>query len=489
MKVLKYSILLLFFFIIAFGAYLFLDQTSISRPTDEPFQIYVENEVNWDSVNIELTTILTDLIQIKTVRKNESQAAFYLQNILEKEGIQTKVIPHPDFPDKVSLVAEIGPENSEEGIILLNHLDVVEVTEEEWDVSPFGGEMKDNIIHGRGTLDMKGMATMELMAFILLHRMNTQLAHKVMFLAVPDEESGGTFGANYLLTHHEDLFTGYRYVINEGGFGIKDFPKQGNQIFNIQTSEKGILGVELTAKGLPGHGSMPPKDYSSLNMTKFLNELPKLSKFSLTPQTLEFFNTLAHFYEFPENFLLSRIQNPLIQKIITSKLTENRTINAMVTNTISVTNLQTNSSGPNVLPSETKAYLDIRILPNTTPEAVFQEIQSLAQEYNIETQIKVSYPPSESSPNTDFYNVLYTIIQDNVKDSKITQYLSPGATDNRFFRAKGFECYGITPILITMEDIATLHGKNESISLQNLQLGTKILLETLVGYNQMGLQQ
>src|SRR5690606_8471115 len=139
--------------------------------------------IDWESIQIEAADILTALIQIPTVRKDEIKAAIYIQKILEKEGIQAKLIPHSEFPDKASVVAEIGPDNSENGVILLSHLDVVEVEESKWKFPPFSGELKNGIIHGRGALDMKGMATMQLMSFIMLNRMGIKLTNKVMFLS------------------------------------------------------------------------------------------------------------------------------------------------------------------------------------------------------------------------------------------------------------------------------------------------------------------
>jgi acetylornithine deacetylase/succinyl-diaminopimelate desuccinylase-like protein len=465
--------------------YLYFDRPQIVLPPEEPFQIVLDESIDWDSISIELTSILSDLIQIPTVRKDESKAALYIQKILQKEGIPSRLIPNPDRPDKMSLVAEIGPEDSLNGTVLLNHLDVVEVNESEWSEPPFSGDVKNGMIYGRGALDMKGAGTMELMAFIMIHRMDLPLRNKIMFLSVPDEESGGKMGAEFLLNNHESLFEGYQFVINEGGFGIKDFPKKNNNIFNIQTAEKGILGLELTAKGSSGHGSMPEKKYSSLEMIKMLLEVQSLQKFQLTPQSIEFFHRLGTFYEFPENFLLQRIQNPLVQKILSKKLMENHAMNAMVSNTISITNLSTDSSAPNVIPAETKAYLDIRLLPGVSPEEMTEQVQKIAQKYNITVDVKESYPASQSSAQTQFYDVLYSVLKDNVKDTLVSQYLSPGATDSRFFRAKGFQCYGIIPVMIPMEDIGMLHGKNEAISIENLKLGTKVIFETLVGFNQI----
>jgi acetylornithine deacetylase/succinyl-diaminopimelate desuccinylase-like protein len=484
-KFLKPILVLFLGFSFGIVLYLFLDRPNIRVPAPEAFQITLEENLDWDSIQIEASSILSDLIQIQTVRANESQAAFYIQKVLLKEGIQSKLIPHPDHPDKVSLIAELGPEDSQNGVILLNHLDVVEVNQSEWSFPAFSGELKDGIIHGRGALDMKGMGSMELMAFIMIHRMDLPLKNKIMFLSVPDEESGGHFGAEFLLNSHESLFDGYKYVFNEGGFGIKDFPKRGNNMFDVQTAEKGVLWLELTAQGSSGHGSMPTRDYSSLSMVNLLKELQDLPKFQLTDQSVEFFHHLGAFYGPVEKFLLQRIQNPIVQKMLSSKLRENKSVNAMVTNTISITSLSTDSSARNVLPSETKALLDIRILPGVDPAELAAQISEIASKYHTTVDIKESIPASQSTSETPLYDVLYSVLGDNVKGAEVTQYLSPGASDSRYFRAKGFDCYGIVPAMIPMEDLSMLHGKNESISLENLKLGIKIIFETLVGFNQV----
>lgn len=487
LKLFGYFLLCAFVVAAATSLYIYQDTPTIIKPNKlDTAQIVLDDDnFDWNSIGIELTSLVTDLIQIPTVRKNESQAALYLQKILRKEGISSKLIPHPERPDKTSLIAEIGPEDAEDGVILLAHLDTVEANAQEWSTDPFQAIMQDGMIYGRGALDMKGMAAMELMSFLLLSRQEIPLKTKIMFLAVPDEEDGGKYGAQFLLQDHEDLFDGYQYVLGEGGFGVRDFPRSGAKIFTIQTAEKGTLGIQATASAASRHGSMPENDDSSLNLVKFLLKIQELQSFRLTPVVSEFFYYLSTFYDFPENFLLNRVQNRLVQKVIEKKLRENPAINAMVSNTISITKLETQGGGANVIPTEAMAYLDIRLLPGQDPHRVFSKIQKIGEKYQVIAKIKEADLPSSSSNDTQFFDILYTVIQDNVPDAVVTGYLSPGATDNRFFRKKGFQCYGLIPVLISMSDVQKLHGANESISLDNLILGTKIIFETLVGHNQL----
>ena len=128
---------------------------------------------DYASVQAEASAILKKLISIKTIRGNEIAAVNYLRNLLAEEGIQADV--YTSAPGRANLVAEIRVEGDSEGIILTNHLDVVEADPGEWSLDAFSGIEKDGYIYGRGALDMKGMAVMQLMTMILVKRQTKNL--------------------------------------------------------------------------------------------------------------------------------------------------------------------------------------------------------------------------------------------------------------------------------------------------------------------------
>lgn len=426
---------------------------------------------------------LVKVLEIPTIRKDENKVAEYLATVLKKEGIAVQLITHPERKDKVSLVAEIGPKDTADGIVLMGHTDVVEVSDN-WMYPPFKPKVVDGRIYGRGSLDMKGMVVMEMMTLIALKRQNISLKNKIMFLATPDEESGGVYGAQYLLEQKSDLFKGYKYVLNEGGIGIKNFPSPGQNFFNVQVAEKGILDLEVTATSDSGHASMPPKKYSTLSLMSFIqNVMEDVGAINVTPQVLPFFTELSHNFGFPNSFLLKRVGNPFFKNFVVKKLTERNTMNAMLRNTIAVTAFATPEGGINVIPDRARALLDMRLLPGENPRAVTEAVQKIGRAYKVEVKSLQNFAATESDPNTLLFRTLKGVLLSAVPNSRVAPYLSPAATDNRFFREKGLVCYGIIPVLISMEEVGLFHGTNEYLTIENLEMGLNLLTQTLLQMN------
>ena len=203
----------------------------------------------------EAVELLSRYIKINTTNPpgNEHKGVAFFADILDKEGIDYKT--YEASPARGSIRAVIPGTGEKGAVILLNHIDVVSARADDWRVDPFGGEIKDGFIYGRGALDMKGQAILELLAFLELKRKGLTPCRDLIFLAVADEETGGANGVQYLLNHHGKDFQA-DLVINEGGFGLSPVLPD-RPLFMIATAEKGVCRVKLTRSGPPGHGSAP----------------------------------------------------------------------------------------------------------------------------------------------------------------------------------------------------------------------------------------
>ena len=150
-------------------------------------------------IEAEVTTLLSDLIRIDTTNPpgNETKAAEFLSNTLSKDGFDCELFE--SAPARGSVVTRLKGTGEKPRLLLLSHLDVVAANASEWSVPPFGGVVKDGFVWGRGTLDMKGMTAIEVMALKLLKRNNVKLKGDVILAATADEEAGGVAGAEYLL--------------------------------------------------------------------------------------------------------------------------------------------------------------------------------------------------------------------------------------------------------------------------------------------------
>ncbi|PJZ75388.1 M20/M25/M40 family metallo-hydrolase [Leptospira neocaledonica] len=447
-----------------------------------------ENHIlSWDKREAETVKILTDLIRIKSIRGNEKQVAEYIRSIFEKEGIKTKFVSEPGFPDRVNLIAELEPSSpsSEKGLILGNHLDVVEADPKEWTEDPFAGTIKEGRIHGRGALDCKGLIAMQIVSFLELKRSAVPLKRKIMFLSMADEESGSERGARFLLKAHPELFKGYGYMLNEGSFGTKDVAIPGSIIFNIQYAEKGNLWLNVRAKGDQGHGSTPSLNYPSLRLLKFLTEVLEYdTEIRISEETQGFFYQLGSISSFPKSFILKNSNIPILRGLLYGPIRSSRQLSAITRNTKAVSGLKTEEGkGHNVLSSLAEAKLDVRLLPGFDPLEYLKEIQKIAGKYEVEVEPASTVSSDKSKLDSILFQTIASVATRKIPGSVAAPFISPGKTDNAYFRQIGLECYGLIPVLLNEKELTMLHAKNESISLENLKLGTQILFEILYQMN------
>lgn len=446
--------------------------------------------INWPAVTDEATGYLQDLLRMKTIRGNEHQVSLYIKKILESEGIEVRIYQHPEDPTRSNLVAEIIPDNmdssmKDEGIILTGHSDVVEVNEEKWRQPPFSGALIDGKIWGRGAIDMKGHVVMGLMSMLLVKRLDVPLKRKLMLLVLADEESDGKYGVKYMVDQHRDVFEGYKYVFNEGGLGTEGVAVEGSKIFNIQWAEKGKIWAELSVKGESSHGARPPGEYALLNMVRFLNALQDMeTDLTIVPEMETFLYQMGEAYSFPVSFFMKRNNNPLVRPLILPALKGNRYLVAMTSNTRALTGLNTNEDeGINVVADQAFAKVDIRLLPNTTPEKYLAKLEKLAEPYGIKIKPVGTIMPNSSPMDSEFFKVMARVSVQNVPEAVVTPLITPGNTDNTYLREIGLLCYGLTPVMLNSEELGSTHSDNEYLSQDNLKLGTKIMFETVVGMN------
>lgn len=458
-------------------------------------------KIDWQVVTDQATPLLQELIRIKTIRGDEHKASLWIQRVLKKEGIHSRIYRHPENPSRSNLVAELIPKKagSNDGIILSSHTDVVEVEPGKWKQPPFSGALVDGKIWGRGAIDMKGHTIMQIMTMILIKRHKIPLKRKLMLLALADEETTNKYGARFMTSVHKDIFKGYKYVINEGGLGTIGVGPviKGSKIFNVQFAEKGALWIKVKIKGESGHGARPPSAYALKNMVSFLQALQDFeTDITITPEMETFFYQMGSVSNFPNSIFLKRAGNPLVKMILTPIIQKNRYLTAMTTNTRSLTALDTNENkGQNVIASEVFGKIDIRLLPGETTQGYLKKIQNLAQKFSIpnpddpkkdfklEIEIVDFIEPNSSPVDSQMMKVMSRVAMENSPGSIVTPLVTPGNTDNTHLRKLGLQCYGLTPVLLTSDELGSTHSDNEYISLENLKLGTKITFESVVGMN------
>ncbi|HSF10134.1 MAG TPA: M20/M25/M40 family metallo-hydrolase [Nitrospirales bacterium] len=386
-----------------------------------------------------------------------TEAAAFLQDILQREGIAAT--RYEAAPGKVNLLARIKGTGKAKAILLLHHMDVVPADASRWDrVKPFGGELKDGQIWGRGAIDMKGTGVLQLYAFLTLARQKVLLDRDIIFMAVNDEEIGGTMGTRYMLDHHyEELDP--EYVLDEGGFGSREIFVNGELVFGISVAEKRALWLRVTAHGIAGHGSQPHDQNPNDKLMRALNRLFS-APFPTVPNTA-----------------LDALESRL------GTLAPNQFTNAIRQTTVSLTSLRSGVGDPpkaNVIPSLATATLDARLLPGMDAEAFLAEVKSRLGD---EIDVEVIHPASQSvvTPHdTPMFRALSNAITRNHPDATVVPMIIPYGTDSRMFRLRGAKCYGILPLVLSTELATSIHGDAERISVDQFETGIRIYYDTLV---------
>jgi len=426
-------------------------------------------------VKHEAVDLLSQYLQIDTTNPpgNENKGVEFLAGVLEKEGLEYETFEAS--PERCSIKAVLPGTGEKGAVILLNHIDVVPARAEEWSVDPFGGAIKDGYIYGRGALDMKSLGILELLAFLEIKRQGLSPCRDIMFLAVADEENGGSQGAQYLLNTYPDEFQA-DLVINEGGFGVTGILAD-RPLFMIATAEKGICQVKLTRTGPSGHGSTPHDDNALEKMVAGLNRvLAKENPIIVTPLIAEYFKRLATEWDFLQPYLADGKVETLIEALTQSGMIEVPQMAAMLKNTVSLNRMRSGYK-TNVIPSKAEAELDIRLLPGVQPDDVIADIKGLLADENIKVEVIKKARASESALDTEDFAIINDVYLEHFPDALTLASLLFGASDSRFFRSKGIACYGVCPLSINMQEFNRIHGVDERISEENMIRGTRIFTD------------
>jgi acetylornithine deacetylase/succinyl-diaminopimelate desuccinylase-like protein len=415
---------------------------------------------DWKAVEREALQTLQGYVRIDTSNPpgDVSKAADFLAGVLRREGIDVK--RYESAPGRSILLARLkGDGSGGKAILLESHMDVVPTDPSRWKQHPFGAEISDGRMWGRGTIDMKGIGTSYLYAFIMLHRLKVPLTRDVLLMFVPDEEIGGELGAAWMRkNHYAELDP--EYVIDEGGFGSRDMFTAGKLVFGISVAEKKIMWLRLRAEGVAGHGSQPHPDNPNDHLMKALGRL--------------FARPIAA-GKFPVvDTMKQRIGGPL---------TENKFNNAIQQSTISLTSLRSGVGDPpkvNVIPSVAEATLDCRVLPGTTAAQWIKEIGTRLADPTI--KIEVVYEgedPVVSPQDTPLYRALESAIARRHPGAIVTPMTVPYGTDANGFRPRGVKSYGIFPGIIPAASILSMHGDAEFMPLDALGPAIQILVDAL----------
>ncbi|MBI4238976.1 MAG: M20/M25/M40 family metallo-hydrolase [Deltaproteobacteria bacterium] len=438
--------------------------------------------IAWDSVSAEATGYLQQLLRIDTTNPpgNELAAARWLAAILAREGFSPQLIE--PAPGRANVVCRYTTGGTDGPLLLSSHVDVVPAEAAHWTHPPFDGVLADGYIWGRGALDMKSMTIYQLMTLLLLKRHGLRVRRDVILAATADEEVGCQYGSAYLVEHHADLIRA-AYALNEVGGMTLHIGAQ--RLYPIEVAQKGIVWVNVRARGTPGHGSKPHADMAVARLGQALHRLTtRRLPLHRTAAALDFVQAIAAASPVPQRWWLRGITLRGVGDYCARALPLNQQtafLLATLHNTACPTSLRAGSGDSvNVIPSEAELSVDGRILPGQTQADFLAELQMLlgpGYEYEV-----IRYrAPLEQPRDTPLFATIARVVAAADPGARAVPFMITGFDDAHFYQRLGIVTYGFQPLRCPrgFDVVALAHAHDERIPLDGFHWGVRTLYDVV----------
>jgi acetylornithine deacetylase/succinyl-diaminopimelate desuccinylase-like protein len=428
------------------------------------------------------TELLQSLIQNACVNDGRPESgeeirnADLLQHYLEGSGLEVERFE--SIPGRASIVSRIeGSDPSAPTLCLMGHTDVVPVNAAGWREDPFGGEVIDGEIWGRGAIDMLNITATMAVAFRALARSGWKPRGTLIYFGVADEEAGGRWGAEWMVDNHWDA-VGCDYLLTEiGGWSVA--PEDGPRRVAVSVGEKGLAWRRLVVQGTPGHGSMP---YGSDNALITAAEIVRrLAEYTPAPYIDDLWRSQVATMDLPEDVRASLLDPAGLDAALSSLPAPLARRCHATTHTTFSPNVVHGGQKTNTIPDEVVLEVDIRTVPGVRAadvDAMLAEaLGPLAERVTVEPLF------NDEASQSPVDNVLWDVLRSNVQVAYPGAELDPGlivgGTDARFFRRRGTVGFGaaLYSPSVTFESFGSrFHGNDERIDVESLGLSTDLWL-------------
>ena len=417
-------------------------------------------EPDWPRLEAETLQHFQALLRLDTSNPpgHEKLAVDYLKQILEREGIPVRIFALE--ADRPNLVARLPGSGRRPPVLLMGHTDVVNVDPAKWTHPPFSATREGGYVYGRGTLDDRPHLVGGLMTMIMLKRLNVPLDRDVIFLAESGEESTTRVGIDFMVKEHYDAI-GAEYCFAEVGTTARI----GGRVryAAIETAEKIPRPLELTARGTSGHGSIPLQGNAIVRLARAVAALGAWrTPIRLNDTTRAYFSRLADLSapEAAARYRSLLAPDSPAASAADAWLMEHEPAHASMLRTSVSPTILNGGYRFNVIPSDAKATIDVRMLPDEDPArflaAVRQVIDNPAVDVAYSTAVDQRASGATARLDSDAFRAIEAAVTRHYEAVTLPMMLN-GATDMAFVRARGMQCYGFGPA-VDVEDAAKGFG-------------------------------
>jgi acetylornithine deacetylase/succinyl-diaminopimelate desuccinylase-like protein len=422
--------------------------------------------------------LLRRLIRFDTTNPpgGEGDCIDFLRGLIEDAGCETEV--YAKEPGRPNLVTRLKGSGSGPPLLLYGHVDVVTTAGQPWQQPPFGGELVDGYVWGRGALDMKGGVAMLVSAFLRAKSEGLRPRGDLILAVLSDEEAGGDAGARFLVEDHPHLFEGVRHALGE--FGGFSYEVGGKRFYPIQIAEKQICWLKATIRGPGGHGALVNRGGTMAKLSRFLDDLDrKPLPVHVTPVARAFLERVAAELPAAQRVGITALLKPrLAGRALRLLGARARRFEPMLRNTVSATIVR-GGDKINVVPSEVELELDGRALPGFGPADLIAELRDVVGD---DVQIElVRHDPGASEPDLTLFETLADILRELDPEGIPVPLLQVGVTDGRFFSRLGIQTYGFLPMRLApdFDFLSLIHAADERMPVEAIEFGTDAIFRAL----------
>jgi acetylornithine deacetylase/succinyl-diaminopimelate desuccinylase-like protein len=429
------------------------------------------SSVNSAEIIDETIRICRELIQIPSVNfgdgnGNEKEVADHVVKLLEEVGIKSTV--YESAPGRCNVIARIkGSDSNRPGLVVHGHLDVVPANAQDWSVDPFKAEIKDGYIWGRGAVDMKNMNAMIIATVRHWARVGFIPERDIVIAFFADEEAGSIYGSHFMVDKHPDVFRGCTEAISEvGGFSVT-LPN-GKRLYLIETAEKGIHWMRLTAQGRAGHGSVINQENA---ITLISEAVAKIGNYQW-PQ--RYSKTVKDFFQRIAQVTGRDYDDKDLQPLLSELGFASRMIGATLQNTANPTMLEAGYKA-NVIPGSATAVIDGRFIPGYEDELNETIRNIVGPDITIQT---ITRDKSLEVPfEGDLVDQMCRSLLQHDPEAIPVPYVMSGGTDNKALAELGIIGYGFSPLRLEadFDFMAMFHGVDERVPIDGLSFGVLVL--------------
>ncbi len=405
--------------------------------------------------------------------KGEAECARWVAEQLAEVGYETTYI-EAGAPGRANVFTRLKGADSSRGALMLHgHLDVVPAEASDWSVHPFSGALEDGYVWGRGAVDMKDMVGMMIAVARGFKRSGTVPPRDLVFAFVSDEEAGGKYGCKWLVENRPDLFDGVTEAVGEvGGFSLT-IPRRGGgerTLYLIETAEKAMKWMRLTARGRAGHGSMV---HDNNAVTAVAEATAKLGRHQfpvvLTDSVEQFLSAVAE-----ETGYTFDVDSPDLEGAIAKLGPIAKIVGATLRDTANPTMLKAGYKA-NVIPATAEAVVDCRVLPGRLAEFEREVDEIIGPD--VTREWITDLPAYETTFDGELLDAMNGAILAADPDARTVPYMLSGGTDAKHFATLGIRCFGFAPLKLPPDlDFASLfHGVDERVPVDALTFGAQVL--------------